>query len=684
MNKLWDETSMQPAFLAAMEHNPSAIRTGNPQPADDSLRFRELANILRRRSRRILVPAFCGATLVFVIALLLPPQYTAKVQIAIDPPSSGAQASAELKDEGVIETHIATLLSHDHLQRVVDSLLQDPKLQVPAPAVQQTDPKAPADPEPADRVPLRIAPAGWIPTPSDLVRRLQLWTHLGSKRSSTALSVEQLERYLTVRQEGRSRVITVTYTAMDPDAAATIANRIVERYVQGQSEQKRAYIGSELARLGSRIADLKVDVEKSGGAVQAFMQQGTEAAKVGSASGQHLLELERQAVAKGQLYHTLLRRQQEIRDQQETASPDSYILSFAATPNRPSSPNPFLYIFPTLIVFLIGGSMLAVFRERLDRGLRSDREINEALGVACAGLVPLAAKTRGRRPHEHLLAAPFAAYAEAFRSIAATTQLTSPLRQPSVILITSSLPEEGKTTVAISLSLCLALLRRRVLLIDLDFKHPSVLRELGGKADHGVLDLVLDSHVPTRVIQHSPKLGFDYLPMNRCNIDPLPLLAGEEMPRLLNQLRLTYDCIIIDSSPLLGNAETRLLAPLADEILFLVKWGSTRRELAQTAISLLRGRRGLPTNHPMAVTALIAQVDLKEHARYGYGDAGEFFLEYRKHLSSSATSSPRPRIPSVPSAPSRSFRTARIFAPFSRTWSRFGRRRPKPAAAADR
>jgi MinD-like ATPase involved in chromosome partitioning or flagellar assembly len=237
--------------------------------------------------------------------------------------------------------------------------------------------------------------------------------------------------------------------------------------------------------------------------------------------------------------------------------------------------------------------------------------------------------------------------------------------------------------VATSLSLCLALLRRRVLLIDLDFKHPSLLRELSGKSDYGVLDLVLDDQVQTRAIRHSPKLGFDYLPMNRCNIDPLPIFAGEELPRLLNQLRPTYDCIIIDSSPLLGNAETRLLAPLADEILFLVKWASTRRELAQTAMSLLRGRGGLPKNQPVTVTAVVAQVDLKEHARYGYGDAGEFFLEYRKHLHPFATSSRSPRVPSLAPVPSRSFRTGRIVASLSRAWSRFGRRHPKPAAGAD-
>ncbi len=387
----------------------------------------------------------------------------------------------------------------------------------------------------------------------------------------------------------------------------------------------RASTSAELARLDSRIAELKIDIERAGTAVQAFLRQRTNAARPASEGGeadQRLQEPERDAVAKGQLYHTLLRRQQEIRNQQETIAPDARILSLAATPDRPSSANPLLFIFPALIAFLICGSLLAVILEKLDRGLRSEREINEALGIPCIGLVPqVTQRDRTRRLHEYLLASPFAAYSEAFRLIAATMQLASPLRQPKVVLITSSLPGEGKTTV------------ERVLLVDLDFKHPSILRELGGNTDQGVLDLLLNNRPPAKVIQSIPELGLDYLPINRCSFDPLALFAGDELPRLLHQLRGSYDCVIIDSLPVLGSTETRLLAAMADEILFVVKWGSTRRELAQNALNLLRRPGGSPAQQLRHVSALVAQVDLKKHARYGYSDAGEYFLKYENYSS---------------------------------------------------
>jgi polysaccharide biosynthesis transport protein len=635
MNRHWDETMLQAEPPAPMVHDAGAIRRPSDETPAGEFHFRELLSLLGRRSRLVLTIALCGAMLAFAVGLLMPPKYTAKALIAIDPQSSGAQAAAPSRDQAVIEMHIAMLYSRDHLQQVVDGLLNDPEFQTAAPTVRRTEGVA-------ERVPRRPTAAQWLPGPSELTHRLKIWIGRSSNDGDeTALNIDQLERRLRISQEGRSRIIAVMYTSTDPDAAAIVANRVAELYVQGQSDQKRAYVRDELARLDSRIAELKIDIERSGTAVQAaFMRQRTSAAKPASEAreaGQQLQELERDAVVKGQLYNTLLRRQQEIRDQ-ETAATDARILSQAATPERPSSPNPFLFIFPALIVFLICGSLLAVILERLDRGLRSEREINKALGIPCIGLVPQIAEMRG--PRRYLLIDPVAPYAEAFRSIAATMQLASALHKPKVILITSSLPGEGKTTLAVSLSACIATLRQRVLLIDLHFKHPSILGELDRNTEQGILDLLLNNGPPAEIIRPIPELGLDYLPMNRCSVDPLVLLAGAEMPRLLHQLRSSYDCVIIDSPPVLGCTETRLLAALADEIVFVVKWGSTRREFAQNALNLLRSPSSSPAEQLRSVSALITQVDLKKHARYGYGDAGEYFLNYEKYSSHSSGARP--------------------------------------------
>ena len=640
MNIHWDLTTEEAKPPGPAKKNTGAPRWTSDKSTADSLHFLELINLLLRRRRLIVTIALCGAMLVFTVALLMPPKYTAKAQIAIDPPSSSTQTAALPKDEGGIETHVTILLARDHLQRVADNLQEDPQFQTAAPAGRRIETERVADHEPR-----HATSASWLPSPWELAHRLRIWLK-GFSSGDPALSVDELSRHLRVNQEGRSRVITVSYTSTDPDAAKTIANRIAELYVEGQGEQKRAYTSSELTRLDSRIAEIKSEVERSNTAVQTFMRQRLDDAKQANTtrdSDQHLQELERQAAAKGQLYRTLLRRQQEIRDLQESITSGAYILSLAATPDRPSSPNPFLFVFPALIVFLICGSLLAVILESLDRGLRSEREINTVLGVACIGLVPqVTLLDRTRRLHHHLVTDPLAAYAEAIRSIVATAQMASPFHPSKVILITSSLPAEGKTTLAVSLSVCLARLGQRVLLVDLDFKHPSILRELGGEAGQGIVDLLLKNRTPADVIQSIPKLGLDCLPMSRSSFDPLILFDGDKLPRLLRQLRRNYDYVIIDSPPVLGSTETRLLAAMADENLFVVKWGSTPRELAQNALNLLRRPNRAPAQQLRHVSALISQVDLKKQSSYGYGYTDEYFANYGK--GSSAPDEERPAI----------------------------------------
>jgi len=722
MNKHWDQTAEETGPAALMKRTGNAARWKSDKSAADPLHFLELIHLLRRRKHMILSIALWGATLVFVVGLLMPPKYTAKAQIAIDPPSN-AQATALPKDEGSIETHVTILLSRDHLQHVADTLGEDPQFHPVAPAAQPSQTE-----HTADRGPLHPTPAHWLPSPWELAHRLRIWVG-GFSGGETALNADQLERHLRINQEGRSHVIAVNYTSTDAEAARIIANRVAELYVEGQSEQKRAYTSSELTRLDSRIADAKSEVEQSNEVIQAYIRQRADMTARASAAreaDQHLQELEHQVAVKGQLYRTLLRRQQEIRDLQENITSGAYILSLAVTPDRPSSPNPFLFIFPALIVFLTCGSLLAVVLERLDSGLRSESEINTALGISCIGLVPQVAEMdRTQRLHQYLATEPLAAYAEAIRSIAATGQLASPYHPSKVILITSSLPAEGKTTLAVSLSVCLALLGQRILLLDLDFKHPSIQRELGGEAEQGILDLLLKNRVRADVIRSIPELGLDYLPMSRSSFDPLVLFDGDKMPRLLRQLRRDYDYVIIDSPPVLGSTETRLLAAMADENIFVVKWGSTPRELAQNALNLLRRPNRVPAQQLRHVSALLAQVDLKKHARYGYGDTGEYFSNYENYSPAPDGKRPaiavsgfyaalvkngsagasdlqgrmdslfiwlKPRRAALNVLLRRQYRLSlfwlrllrlRISASSAKAWSHIGRRPPKPAAEAD-
>jgi Mrp family chromosome partitioning ATPase len=202
--------------------------------------------------------------------------------------------------------------------------------------------------------------------------------------------------------------------------------------------------------------------------------------------------------------------------------------------------------------------------------------------------------------------------------VVATLRMTEP-GNAKVVLISSSVPGEGKTRFAQSLAAYIGFFGRSVLLVGLDFRKGSRVGEFN---DRQIVELALQSRPPVELIRHIAEAGFDYLPMSGYRLDPLT--ATEQMADLVRQLRERYDYVIIDGPSVLGAVEARLLPSIADRLLLVVKWGSTRRKVAQNALDLLRKSGGLNKEHSDLAMAVATQVDLKRHARYHYGDAGEY------------------------------------------------------------
>jgi Mrp family chromosome partitioning ATPase len=474
----------------------------------------------------------------------------------------------------------------------------------------------------------------------ELWRRLMMWTAALRQIGCGEMNEEHIRRDLNILQEHRSRVISVSFTSKSPRQAAAVANRIVELYLANQIAQKRAPIEQELVKLGERMAELRAEIDSARTTVQTFVDKPPASDHVSTRDAREadtrLREIERGAATAGQQYFQLLRRQQELNGQLEAVKSDVSIVSLASPPHRPSSSNPILFILPATIVFAIGAGFLAVILERLDRGLRSERDITEALDIPCLGLVPQLPRAGRIRPLQHVIKAPLAPYCESIRSIVADLQLVPPPCASKIILITSSVQGEGKTTFAGSLAVYAAGLQRRVLLLDLDFRHRSGLRELTQKrrtAEDGVTDLLLNNRSPGEVIRRIPELGFDYLPITHCPRDPLALFATNGLSELLCRLRGSYDCVLIDGPPLLGVTEARMLAAMADRVLIVVKWGRTRKELVSSAVHLLRNAGCYDTQCMDVPAAVVTQADLKQHAKYRYGDVGEVLIKYKKDRS---------------------------------------------------
>lgn len=406
-------------------------------------------------------------------------------------------------------------------------------------------------------------------------------------------------------------------------AGSSLGNRL-----RSELAEVREQIDAEVVHNG---ADLQHDVDIADAKMQAIRQQLVDIRN--DKTDVSLADLERDAASSHRLYENLLIRQDQLREQRESLSPGVRVLSLAQPPIRPSSINPILFMPPAAILSLICAAFIAVGKAHLDRTLRSEREVSDVLGISCVGLVPELRRLRGTRPHQYLLKQQFSPYAEAIRSVVAALRLTAPGQKSKVILFSSSLPGEGKTTLAVSVGVYLATVGRRVIIVDLDFRRPAIPRELGmGDTDASVPSI--DPSDPlVKSVQPLPGLPLDYLAAPRGGgADPLGLLASSHIDQLLQRLRREYDYVIIDSAPLLAVAEARLLIPLSDKTLFVVKWGATRRETAENALKLLPEAMLGDAHSKGRVSAVVTRVDLRRHARYSYGDTGECLVDYGRYL----------------------------------------------------
>lgn len=324
-----------------------------------------------------------------------------------------------------------------------------------------------------------------------------------------------------------------------------------------------------------------------------------------------LSDLEREAAASAQLYETLLRRQTELAVQ-DRFQQEIHIVSAASSPELPSSPAPILFVLPAFVSFAIGGGITAVVLERLDRRIRSEREVEESLGISCIGVVPAIPRFQLQGVRHALVDKPFNIYAEAIRSVVAIAlwRRRVPGRQqlPSsaVFAVTSSEQGEGKTTLAVGFAVSAGMLGRRVLLIDLDFRNPGVAAALGAA--------LTKAGPAERAIKRIAELGIDYVSLADRHKNALSFLSTNQFSPILENLKASYDCIVIDSPPLLEAAEARAIVSVADIVIFALKWSATEVDIARRALHQLR-HAGIK-DAPRRVLGVITQVKVREHAFY--------------------------------------------------------------------
>ena len=401
--------------------------------------------------------------------------------------------------------------------------------------------------------------------------------------------------------------------------------------LQARSEQRQiqGFVAAEVAKI---ISSVNGDVEAARAKEAELQQQVSQLEQQAGGLGQQeveLRQLQREAQSTQAIYEDFLSRSQELREQQDIQQPDARILS-------PSSVSPDK-VYPryrlTMIVAILAGFGIGVVAigllERLDDSLRSGKQIEDLTGRPLVGMIPRLARRKLRQftPARFAIENPTSAYAEALRSAFTAITLASVDEPPRVILVTSSLPGEGKSTFACSLAGLIARSNpvKRTVIVDCDLRRSSVVSSLGLPATGGTINEYLaGSKTLHQTLGRDESSGLYYIPAARNTANSAEILNSNTMRAFVQGLAGQFDLIILDTPPLKTVSDALVATQLADYIVFLVQWEQTSRELAVSALNQMRDLR-------KNVGVVLAQVDVRRHMRYGYSDHGYCNPKYRDY-----------------------------------------------------
>jgi uncharacterized protein involved in exopolysaccharide biosynthesis/Mrp family chromosome partitioning ATPase len=452
-------------------------------------------------------------------------------------------------------------------------------------------------------------------------------------RSDTDAGQKRLDEFRNLRRGGGS--ILDLAKVLDSPRLTELAN-IAARKLRGRSDAAdpplpdllRA-IDNEIVASTSRLELEQRTYQSQIQSIESRLELLRHAAAEATDDTIGLRALERKASALGQLYESLLRERQDLIERGKLAEPDIRILALAEPPIHPTSFNRLFLIPPALVAFILFGCMISLTLDRLDHTLRGERETAEALHIPCAGLVP---RLMPREAHSipHLLREhPGAPYSKAVRSIfTGSVPIFRNGPEHKIFVITSSIPGEGKTTLAWSLALLAAQLQWKVLVLEAGGQasplRTQAMSLLEFRSPVATLTDVMAKRSP--IASAAGSIGrscISFLPFGSEN-KLLPVLANPGFASLIEQVRDTYDLVIVDAPSIFDSSEVRLLVSKADKILFAVRWGTTPRETAVSAIQLIQSADQYDPNDPNKIVSVLTDVDLRQHARYRFADHGDF------------------------------------------------------------
>ena len=382
------------------------------------------------------------------------------------------------------------------------------------------------------------------------------------------------------------------------------------REVQNRLDQAVARVGAQIETdaqvaqsqelaLSRQLAALKSQREAADRATIKLRQLNSEAAAARSLFDAFVQGLSRNAAEVG------------------VSEANARILSRAVPPISPSFPPRNLLLLLTTVLALLLAVVVAAVLEFFDGKYRDPTDLERVHGIPVLGEIPLT-PFRGvgdQHPSIAVVDQPGSQFTDAVQTVCTALACEHVDQEGQVVLVTSAIPGDGKTALAIALGRLAARSGKRALLIDCDLRHPQVGRSLGQASEHGVVELWEGRATVDQAFHFDEPSGLVFLPASSSILFPGVVLGSDFLHQLVEQARQQFDLVLLDSPPVGIVSDAMVLSALADATIMTVRWGVTPRSAVAAAVKKLAAV-GRPAH-----AAVFSHVDLKQTAKYYYTTA---------------------------------------------------------------
>ena len=477
-------------------------------------------------------------------------------------------------------------------------------------------------------------------------QRTQLEVELSQARSRYENMRRQIDSGAGV--EGISEVLDSTLISNLKSQLSTLRGRVAEletrlgpqhpELIGARNEvaDVQRQLTAEVNRIAGNLENEVKAKQDQLNSIQSRINQANAQLRGNSIANVRLRELERDAETSRVLYEEFISRSKETREQDDLVQADAVILSSASVPHNPAAPRKKINLLIGAFLGGVIGAALAIVAEMFDSKISSTDDIERKLGVTAIGSVPLirASSLFGlgqTNPADYLVENPLSAYAESVRYLRAAIAFSDLDSETKTVAVTSSLPDEGKTSLTLSLGRMSAMSGSRTIVIDGDFRRRQLTEAAGMAPEIGFIEHLFGAGQLSDAIQKDSKTMLDILPLSQSGHTPHDVFGTRAFDDLLSRLRSMYDLILIDTGPLLLMAEARVVAGKVDKTILMVRWRHSTRAAVKQSLGLLKSFNA----DILGVTLNMVDLNRRRHHR----DPGASYKAYRKYYQMETKSS---------------------------------------------